>query len=451
MDIQEIQAQLHTLEDLEDSGTIDFIDRHMELHLTRFDLSNKYLVSSSIDYLSAQLQNHYNHSNQLKALIMQNCMLNQDSIFKIFKPLIRLKKQLCLKILDIGNNRIPVDNSIGTCLGKILDRGGKKKPKSLYLQGSLIDNPSGLFKLLNCASPFCELNLYDSCLSGEALLVLSEVLAQDRYIRKLDLGYNNDAFLNPEVGRQLGIGISLNSHLEVLNLSGISVLKKPNHLSKLLTGLQSNTSLQEFSLAGIGLGDKGIQYLQMLLLGKVPICSLDLQNNRITAKGLALILQSFPEMLSKFDLSYNEFRSNQALIALGKSLISQRVLRYLNISYSFEIDMLNTRAMSIFCKGLKENGSITEFICESAKIGDDPDLFCNLLSEAISARKLSLTYKISAVNCFSGSVSQSRNIENLDKRARKARPLETPDGSTSNTRRDAESCESNFKLNTKSN
>ncbi|CAG9312130.1 unnamed protein product [Blepharisma stoltei] len=438
MDIQEIQEQLNKLEDLEDGGTIDFIDRQIELHYTRFDLSNKYLVSHSVEYFSSQLQNHYNLTNRIKVLVLQNCMLSQDSIVRTFKPLIQLKKTLALKSLDLGNNRIPVNELTGSILGKLLDRGGKNRAKSLNLQGNLITNPKGLLNILNCSSPFYELNLYDSCLSCEALLCLSETLAHNRYIQRLDLGYNNDAFANSSIVRQFAISISLNTHLEYLNLSGVSFLRKSEHLVKFLAGLQQNTSLQELSLGGIGLGDKGIKYLKQLLLGKIPITSLDIQNNKISAKGLGYIVESLPDMLSKLDLSYNEFKSNSALSSLGKALISHRVLRYLNLSYSFEIDSLDNKALICFCRGIKENGSLTEFICESAKIGDDPDLFCNLLGEAISARRLSLTFKISAVNCFSSKSSHNSTInESIRNRSKKtSKKLESQDGSTSNTRRD---------------
>mmetsp|Transcript_18166 Transcript_18166/g.2959 ORF Transcript_18166/g.2959 Transcript_18166/m.2959 type:complete len:81 (-) Transcript_18166:106-348(-) len=58
----------------------------------------------------------------------------------------------------------------------------------------------------------------------------------------------------------------------------------------------------------------------------------------------------------------------------------------------------------IFAESITRNQSLNELICEGTKIGNDPDSFCEIIGEAIRKRKLSLTFKISAVNCFTPSL-----------------------------------------------
>ena len=49
------------------------------------------------------------------------------------------------------------------------------------------------------------------------------------------------------------------------------------------------------------------------------------------------------------------------------------------------------------------NDSLSKLLCEGIKVAEEPEKFCKKISEAIGVRKLSLTYKISAVSYVEGS------------------------------------------------
>jgi hypothetical protein len=70
------------------------------------------------------------------------------------------------------------------------------------------------------------------------------------------------------------------------------------------------------------------------------------------------------------------------------------------MSHSFELETVEGSIVDLLCESLKKNDSLSDLMCEGVKIADDPDAFCFKLNQAIGMRKLSLTYKISAVNCI---------------------------------------------------
>ena len=60
-------------------------------------------------------------------------------------------------------------------------------------------------------------------------------------------------------------------------------------------------------------------------------------------------MKKLPPILSKVDLSYNRFAKSETLHTLGNVLLSSRVLRNLNISYSLEITELDKLDLFRFC------------------------------------------------------------------------------------------------------
>lgn len=72
------------------------------------------------------------------------------------------------------------------------------------------------------------------------------------------------------------------------------------------------------------------------------------------------------------------------------------------MSHTIEMIELDEEILEKLSEALGKNDSLTEFYCEGVKISENPDKFCSMVNAAISLRKLSLTYKISAVNCSPG-------------------------------------------------
>ena len=431
MDLLEIQDQLCQLELLEDNQTLDFIDKHYNQHLSNFDISNKYLVKNSAMYLGKMLYERISSGKTLKHLSMENCMLNEENLTQICKWLFKLKNPLGLKTLNLGNNKLIINEPISLLIKKLLDKVGRKKSVSVVFQGNAFSNSKCLQTILTSKACFTELNLYDCCVEGSCLVVLAEVIAENKYILKLDLSYNPKAFLDCEEVANFSISIGLNQHIQKLNLEGNYSLSSRPVLINFLSGLQTNKNLQKLNLASIELGDKGLSLLTKLLLDKLMLFSLDLQNNGITDKGFLILLKNLPLGLSELNVSYNLLQKNESLKALGQKLTKERTLRVLKISSAFEISCIQETAVSALCKGLRENFSLTDFICESTKIGDEPDLFCKAIGEAIASRRLSLTYKISAVNCFDSTATSmgSHSTFNLKRPSKsfKFNSLELPE------------------------
>lgn len=403
MDFKEAQDQLQRLQAEEDHRTIEFLITRLNTQTAVLDLSNKFLFDEAVEVLIKEVGRHYSERNTLRKVVLQNTMLEEERLNNVLRGLLGVKRQMALTWLDIGNNRIDLKAESGELLGKLLSKRTNHKPKTLVLQGNLVREASFMTALFNSAGTLAELNLYDTRLSPLALAALGEILCLNKRIIRLDLGYNASAFTTKSILSTFGMGISLNHHLEWLSLCGNTPLRKPKLLTALCSGLQCSKSLEYCSLGGLSLGDRGISLLTRYLLPAVPICHLDLHNNSLASKGLARLLRLLPVHITALDLSYNQIKDESLLTLVADLLLRTRSLRLLNISHTIEIEEVSYKAKGRLAEALKENDSLTEFYCEGAKIGGDPDDFCEVLGAAIGERRLSLTFKISAVDCFKGS------------------------------------------------
>lgn len=416
MDILDIQENIQNLASIASQGTLEFLVAHLGTHETVLDLSNKYIFEAATKPVARMISKHYTNFNTIKVLTLQNCMLTNQTAIKLLEILSKSKNTLALKQLDIGNNRLKFTEGLAKAISKLFMKSNPTKPKTLNLQGNIVNSAKPLTSLLKTGIIFNELSLYDTCLNQEALEGLSTILSENKPILKLNLAYNNSAFKNSEMISHFAMSVSLNQYIESLDLSGNTSLKSPQSLVHLLTGLQRNRSLQEINLGSIGIGNIGVNFLSKILLNTVPISILLLENNNISSSGLQLLLQNLPPLLWKLDLSYNKFSQSSILETLGQKLNKTRTLRVLNISYAVEIGKLQSHHLISLCEGLKQNVSLTDFVCEGAKIGRDPDYFCSVIGDAISERKLSLTFKISAVNCFSTTVNHTSSFGTINNR-----------------------------------
>ena len=395
MELKEVQDELTKIKITEEITTVEFIKKIFGKHMTTLDISNHYIFDKSASILVKLLKSYFSVKKDLKSLILQNCMITSKSLKKIIKVLISNSKSF--KILDISNNRLELDSSLTSNLSLLLSK--TMKLKHLKLQGNICENSQALAKLFTFDIRLTELNLYDTNLSKECLAVLASVLEANRTILNLNLGYNDDAFEDLDVVAAFANSVGENKCIEELNLSGNENLGNTDNLRQLSEGLKSNKSLSILRLGGINLSDFGIKLLTTTLLQELPISYLDIQNNNIQDSGFKALIAELPETLSGLDFSYNSVRDNSSLVNFSHFLTETKSLRRLNISHSFELESVESSILDLLCESLKKNDSLSDLMCEGVKISDDPDSFCLKLNQAIGNRKLSLTYKISAVNC----------------------------------------------------
>ena len=407
MEMQSIQDRLDKIQHEEQAKTVSFINSQFGRNSRVLDISNKYLVKDTYDLFKKSLSNHVKNFNTYNSLILQNCLLTNSILIKLLSAISKLKIRHLITSLDLANNQIELSEKLSQKISDFFESSSKSKGIRLILQGNIVVSHSAISILMNTSRNIKELSLYDTRLSVEALLSLSEFLAKNKTISKLDLSYNPEAFKNAEIVHHLGISIGINSEIEYLNLSGNTPLHRDIILIKLLSGIANNKSLTDLVLGNLNFKDRAIEIICKILFPHMPLMGLDLQSNMITWKGLDLLLSSLPDFMTSLDVSYNSFKSNAVLSALGRNFKANRMLRKLNVSYSIELRSVESEALQEFCAGITENISLNELWCEGIKIGEDPDEFCSKVGEAIANRKYSLTFKISAVNCFSGSQNTS--------------------------------------------
>ena len=396
MELKEVQDELTKIKITEEIATVEFIKKIFGKHTTTLDISNHYIFDKSASTLVKLLKSYFSSKKDLKSLILQNCMITSKSLKKIIKVFIAHSKSF--KLLDISNNRLELEPTLTSNLSLLLSK--TMKLKSLKLQGNICENSQALAELFTYDIRLVELNLYDTNLSPESLNVLASVLEANRTILILNLGYNDEAFEDLEVVGTFANSIGENKCIEELNLSGNENLGNTDNLRQLSEGLKSNTSLSILRLGGINLGDFGLKLLTSTLLRELPISYLDIQNNNIQDSGFKTLISDLPETLTGLDFSYNSIRDNSSLVNFSHFLTEAKSLRKLNISHSLELESVESSLIELLCESLKKNDSLSDLMCEGVKISDDPDSFCYKLNQAIGSRKLSLTYKISAVNCI---------------------------------------------------
>lgn len=400
MELKQKQEELDRLKLKEELLTLEYIKKITPIHRTVLNLSNHYIFHKSATALSALLSAHFTQRNTLKSLILSNCCLDEETLTIILTGLIRVDKAIALRYLDISSNRITISMSLGSLLNQVFKKSGSNKAKTIHMKGNSLMSELSVRALLSPSYPILELNLYDSGLSAEALIAISEYLAANIYIQKLDLAYNSDAFMNTTACTIFGKAVSANANIESLNLAGNSALGSKECLTPLLDAIKGNKSLIQLSLAGIGMGNDGVELICLKLFNHVPIYSLDLQNNMITNEGICKLIDLLPESVVSLDLSYNSISDASVIISISSQLIVSRSLRKLNLSHSIELYELDSETLEYFCESLTTNESLNELILEGVKLGINAEDFCETIQRAIAERRLSLTYKISAVKCI---------------------------------------------------
>lgn len=390
-DVQEKFTKLQKQEDLESASKISSIFSRSP---TKIDLSNYFLFKKSRNVLLKQISQLSCQKNNLRHLILQNCMLTSEILSNLLKTLCKNKSQLLT--LDLSNNRLTLEPVLGKLICRVFS--GTSKGKSLILRGNNLTDSSFYRELYTKDVNFKELDLYDTGFTSECLITLSKILSLNKNISTLNLGYNSEAFENYVNVSTFALSISENSYIQYLVLSENESLSNSDSLIQLSEGLKKNQSLLSLDLAGISLQDSGIILLANSLLQNCTFASLNISNNEIQDPGLEHFCRHFPGNLTSVDLSYNNFAYSNSVLALGKLLKDTKSLRKLNISHSFELNDFSEDLADLFCDCIMKNDSLAKFKCEGFKAPFDPDLICDKLRGAIEVRKLSLTYKFSALN-----------------------------------------------------
>lgn len=412
MELKEVQDELTKIKITEEIITVEFIKKIFGKHMSTLDISNHFIFDKSAKILVKLLNSYFSSKKDLKSLIIQNCMISSKSLKKILKVLTTYSKSL--KFLDISNNRLEIDPHLSKKISMLFSK--TLKLKSLKLQGNICENSQALAELFAFDIRINELNLYDTNLSADSLTVLASALEANRTIMVLNLGYNDEAFEDPEIVRVFSVSVGKNRSIKELILSGNENIGNTDNLRQLSEGLKLNKSLYTLRLGGINLSDFGIKLLSATLLKEMPLCYLDIQNNNIQDAGFKNLILEMPETLTGLDFSYNSIRDNSSLVSFSTFLMESKSLRNLNISHSFELESVESSIVDLLCEALTKNDSLSDLMCEGVKISQDPDEFCYKLNQAIGFRKLSLTYKISAVNCVtsrSSTVSLMSNEKSM--------------------------------------
>jgi len=401
MELKNLQEELKSLKNFEEITTIQYMKRIFGRHKRILDLSNHFIFDTSCELLCEFIKSSSKKRNSFKTLVFKNCMLQQETLQKLLECLTQ-SSQNKVTHLDLGNNRMKFNLNLCKLLSVFLSRTSVKKAKVLNFQGNILEDPQGISGLFSQKFLIQELCINDTNFTPEALSKLSEFLSENYYIKKLDLRFNSEAFEDSEVMEFFGRSIANNSNIEHLDLSGNHSFADIQLLTAFIDQAKSNRSLMHLGLASIGLGDKGLSHLVRFLLNDLPLSSINLENNGISAEGLSDFIEFLPWNISGLDLAYNTFEDVTAIQSISKLLIETRSLKRLNISHTIEIEDLHEEVVEELCYTLTHNDTLNEFLCEGVKIAQNPDEFCLKLNEAISCRKLSLTYKIAAVNCFEG-------------------------------------------------
>jgi hypothetical protein len=392
MNFKDVQEKFSKLRLEEDDQTLSKLSSLISSRCITMDISNFFLFKKSSKFLIKSLSS--STKPRLKHLILQNCMLTSETLSSLLKVLTKTKTSLLT--LDLSNNRLKLDPSHARLMSKMFSQ--TNKCKNLMIRGNNSTDPHFYRELYFQEVVFKELDLYDSGLTAESLVTISKILSLNKNICKLNLGYNSEAFANYVNVSTFALSVSENSFIQHLVLSENESLAHPESLRQLSEGLKKNRSIISLDVAGVNLQDSGLTVLTNSLLQDCTISSLNLSNNDIQDAGLECFSRNFPKNLSVLDLSYNNFSHPNSVLNLGQLLKNTKSLRKLNISHCFELEEFNETLADIFCSCIMKNDSLASLKCEGFKVPLDPDVICNKLKNAIEIRKLSLTYKFSALN-----------------------------------------------------
>lgn len=127
-------------------------------------------------------------------------------------------------------------------------------------------------------------------------------------------------------------------------------ITKSDGINEICRYLQSNKSLKDLILTGIGFGDEGASAISTLLSRNTTLQKLEIQNNKISMKGMTLILDTLNQSgIKELDFSENDIRGESLeAICLKVSEMKQLFFFYSNSSNKSSLSTPNGAVSGIF-------------------------------------------------------------------------------------------------------
>lgn len=312
------------------------------------------------------------------------------------------------------------ESGIGSKSAKVI--GNILKNNTNYAFINLSKNTikdSGALELFTClknSMHIVHLDISSNEITPEGGKVLLKMLETNESLVSLNISSHEGLHRNrlcTEGGEALSLLLEKNQILTYLNVSGTSL--GPDGLALLLRGLESNlilqslnlannaigskaieslavampsTDIKDLNLAGNKIGNEGCEFLSKMLSGDYDgfctVAKLDLSDNEISTKGLALLLaamrintqlssvllrknnffnglsENFLQFLTDnlsmdtLDLSQCNLRCT-SLTGIGEGLSRNKALKSLNLAFN----KIQDRGVEVICYGLLKNQSLS--------------------------------------------------------------------------------------------
>ena len=255
-------------------------------------------------------------------------------------------------LMKIAIQSIPIDTNGFKALSALL-RNPRSNIKVLYLEDNEIDDERAktLSSGLSRNSTLAELNLSGNRnIQERGWQAIFEVLKNPNCrLEKLHLSHN---YINDTVAFYLANAMRNNTTLKTLCLNSIDDITIAGWQNLIAVLLQSpNCTLEELYLAGNKFYGDAIESLTTGIANNRRLRVLNLSNNRgVTAmrwEAFSIILQN--PMLEKLDLSQNSMCDN-VMVSLADALANNTRLRELNLGMNRHVTTIGWQALSNLLK-----------------------------------------------------------------------------------------------------
>ncbi|XP_018359771.1 PREDICTED: uncharacterized protein LOC108759020 [Trachymyrmex cornetzi] len=264
---------------------------------------------------------------------------------------------------DIMSDRVSTESSIHPCLRKIDISDSQLKLVNLYTVYQVPNDPGLLpaFWLLRERPPIYstdgvqkfydivkraglrsigslkdmlltdQLNLCYYGLKSPVMRAICEALADNTFVRKLDLKDNK---LSVNACKYLNDLLLRNNTIIDLSLSGCRI--GTNGAKKLYDAISENTILKMLDLSSCDIGNEGFGYIASALSNNQDLESVDLSDNHLdeTCSESLQNLLSHSKSLTHLNLSWNSLYDAKIWKALVDGLKKNETLRSLNLSWN---------------------------------------------------------------------------------------------------------------------
>jgi Ran GTPase-activating protein (RanGAP) involved in mRNA processing and transport len=226
-----------------------------------------------------------------------------------------------------------------------------------------------------------ELHLNGTNLSEECCEDISQAISDNKYIKLLEIGYNNN--LKTEALIVLCNGIRNNTSIYTLFLSD-NVIKKEG--AKILADMiKVNKTIGKLYIEKNELEDEGIGYIADALKHNKMIQTLNISDNRIGHNGLLCLYDTFTNLtryefanysIIELYMKNNLINNSEAIKILGKIISHNCTIKYIDLSNNGISDNL----VLPISEALKTNNTLETLILESNILGG---IGCKILCQGL--------------------------------------------------------------------